>query len=369
MNSKLDTSAIELIKKLSMAFGPSGCEDNVAEIIENYVSPYADEIFHDNLGSVIAVYHRRVEEAEYDPDEEPGLPLEKPDVKKLMLCAPMDEAGFMIKSIDSDGYLKIAPLKGKSLKTLAGRNVTVGNESNKVIGYFGIKPTHLGGSGNFDSLYIDIGAKDKDDAKKYVSIGDFGTYRSDFIRFGKDDSLIKGKALNSRAGCAILCEILKTLKETNAALPFDVYFAFTCRDEISRSSAGAAASKVAPDCAVTVKGESADDISGEGYTASASLGGGATISIMDKGTIYDEEINSFIDTVAKKHALPIQPKKYVSAANGAAHLNRSLIGVKCAEISFPVRYSHTSCCVAAEADIAAVQNLLSAFISELAEHR
>ena len=360
-------TTLELAKELALAFGPSGCEEDVAKIIIEYLTPYADEISRDGMGSVIAVYKKRAASDEYDPNREPDTPSGTPDVTRLMLSAPMDEPGFMIKSIDSDGYLKIASLCGRDPKILTARNVTVGDEDRKTIGYVGVKPTHLGGSGDFDSLYVDIGAKDKDDALVHVEIGDFGAYRSDFVRFGKDDSLIKCKALDSRLGGAVLCSTLKHLSESGAVLPFDVYFAFTCRDEITRSSAGGAARKIAPDVAILVRGESVNDTAGDTYTASAKLGGGATMSLMDRGTLYDRELYTSILDVAKAEGIPAQVKQYVSDATGSAQINRALEGVRCAEISIPIRYSRTAACVASVHDLEATEKLTRAVIREWAK--
>ncbi len=360
-------STLELTEALATAFGPSGCEEDVAQLIIEYITPYADEISRDGMGSVIAVYKKRANEEEYDPDKEPDTPSGTPDVSRLMLAAPMDEPGFMIKSIDSDGYLKIAPLCGRDPKILTARNVTVGCEERKTIGYIGVKPTHLGGSGDFDSLYVDIGAKDKDDALAHVEIGDFGAYRSDFVRFGKDTDLIKCKALDSRLGCAALCSTLKYLSENDVKLPFDVCFAFTCRDEITRSSAGGAARKICPDVAILVRGESVNDTAGDSYTSSAKLGGGATVAFMDRGVLYDRELFTSILDIAKSEGIPAQTKQFVSDTRGSCDINRALDGVRCAEISIPVRYSRTAACVASIRDLTATESLLLATIRAWAE--
>lgn len=112
--SKYETyTPTELLRELSLAFGPSGCEGNVADIIREFVAPYADEVTSDRLGTVIAVYRRSVDgdcARSADPDEEPVTNEGKPEIDRLMFAAHMDEVGFMIKSIDGDGYLKIAAL-------------------------------------------------------------------------------------------------------------------------------------------------------------------------------------------------------------------------------------------------------------------
>ena len=132
---------LTLTKKFTSAFSVSGAEKPLADIIAKELAPVADAIETDAIGNLYV------------------LKKGKDSSRKLMIAAHMDEIGFVVTSIDGDGYLKIAALSGRDPKTLAGRNVTVGDETKQYKGYFGVKPAHLGGSGNFDSLYIDIGAK------------------------------------------------------------------------------------------------------------------------------------------------------------------------------------------------------------------
>lgn len=359
---------IDLLRELSMAFGPSGCEGEVAEIIREYVTPLADEVTSDRLGTVIAVY-RGSEEAKKarvgDPDAEPDTIEGVPEIDRLMFAAHMDEVGFMIKSIDGDGYIKIAALSGKNPNTLSGRNVMIGNEKKHVNGYFGVKPTHLGGSGGFDSLYIDIGAKNKEEAESLVSVGDFGTYRSDFVMFG--DGMIKGKALDDRLGCTVLCTVLKRLRENNVKLPFDVYFAFTVREEIGSSGAATAANKIKPDMAVIIEATAVDGTAGEDkYGSVARQNDGGCVSFMDKRTIYDRETYDFIMNTASRHNIKAQPKCYVSGGNDAGYVHLSGTGTKCATISAPARYIHTASNVVSESDFNSVIDLAYAAVVELA---
>ncbi len=364
--SKYDNyTPIDLLHELSLAFGPSGYEGEVAGIIKEFVAPYADEVTCDRLGSVIAVYRHAHECARNtNLDEEPMTAEGKPEIDRLLFAAHMDEVGFMIKSIDGDGYLKIAPLSGKDPKTLAGRNVSIGDETKRVNGYFGVKPAHLGGSGSFDSLYIDIGAANKEEAEKYVSPGDFGTYRSDFVQFGK--GMIKGKALDDRLGCTVLCMLLKRLRENQVKLPYDVYFAFTVREEIGASGAMTAANKIAPDMAIVIEATAVDGTKGEDkYGSVAKQGCGGCVSFMDRKTIYDREVYDFILATAEKTGIPVQPKCYVSGGNDAGYIHHSGVGVKCAAISAPARYIHTASNVIAEADMLSVIDLAYAVMMEM----
>lgn len=346
-------SGIDLLRELSLAFGPSGCEGNVADIIKENIAPYADEVLTDRMGSVIALYKGTGEESD--------------NVTRLMLSAHMDEVGFMIKSIDENGYIKMTPLSGRDPKTLVGRNVTIGDETRKTNGYIGVKPAHLGGSGNYDSLYVDIGAKNKEDAEAHVKVGDFGTYRSDFVRFGKDGAMIKGKALDDRLGCTVLCETLRRLSTSGTRLPYDIYFAFTCREEIGSSGALTAANKINPDMAIVFEATAVADVDGvEKNSRVAEQGRGGCISFMDKGTIYNEELYQLILETGKKYDIPCQSKNYVAGGNDAGHIHKSKAGVRCAVISAPARYIHTSSNVVRESDFWAICDLTQAVLKELA---
>ena len=356
----------DLLRELSLAFGPSGCEDNVADLIREFITPYADEITTDRRGSVIATYKKRREVPAYDLEEEPASPADHPDCEKLMLCAHMDEVGFMVKAIDGDGYLKMTGMASKDPVLLGGRNVTIGYEDRKINGFIGIKAVHQGGVGNFDQLYVDIGAKNKEEAEKYVEPGMFGTYRSDFVRFGTDGHKIKGKALDDRLGCTVLCYVLKHLSETKAELPFDVVFAFTTCEEIGRSSAKLAANIIQPDVAFNFEATAVEDIIGDKYGYVANQGQGPCISFLDRSSIVNKEVYDFIFKTAEKHNIPVQSKNYVAGGNDAGPIHLSGKGAKTAVISAPTRYIHTASNVIDERDLYFTLDLAKALIADLA---
>ena len=160
---------LETIKELSMLDGVSGRENAVREYIINAVSPYADSIETDPLGNLI-VFKK-------------GKNAPK---NKVMLDAHMDEVGFMITHINSDGTLDFERVGGIDKRVMLGRPVTVGE--NKVNGVIGVKATHMVPAAeklNMPStMYIDIGAENAEDAEKVVSLGDYACFNSDFVEFG-----------------------------------------------------------------------------------------------------------------------------------------------------------------------------------------
>lgn len=74
-----------------------------------------------------------------------------------------------------------------------------------------------------DALFIDIGAKDRDDAFTRVALGDRAVFTSQYTAFG--DGFLRGRALDDRVGCALLVELI------GSELAYDTHFAFTVQEE------------------------------------------------------------------------------------------------------------------------------------------
>ncbi len=352
MNELKNLYGLDLLRELSEAFGPTGCEDSVAEMIRSVVRSYADEVTLDKMGNLVAVLHGK----NHGTDAE----------KRLLLSAHMDEVGFMINEICGDGTLKFALVGGIIPYALSSRRVTVGDETNRVKGTIASKAIHLQRGDertkmpSVSDLYIDIGAKDKEDAEKYVHLGSFGTFDSAFRLFGEDEKLIKGKAIDDRFGCAVMCDLLRRLK-SEAQLEHDVYFAFTVREEVGLSGAKTAAYKVNPDFAVVLESTAVADNTGEGDERKvAVLGDGPAVSFMDRSTIYNKDVYEYVLDTAKKNGIKAQPKRFVSGGNDAGHIHRVRAGVKVIAISAPSRYIHTASNVIHRDDYQATLELVTA---------
>ena len=346
-------SGDELLRELSLAFGPTGCEDNVAELIRSQIKSYADEIRTDKMGNLTAVLHGQ----NHGTDAE----------RRLMFSAHMDEVGFMITNVNSDGTLKFSCLGGIVGSALPARRVTVGDENNKIAGVIGTKAIHqLKGDERetmpkTSELYIDIGAKDKEEAEGYVKRGAFGTFDSEYIHFGHDGKFIKGKALDDRVGVAVMIEACRRLAAKDERLPHDVYFAFTVREEVGHSGAGTTAYKIDPHMAFVLEATAVADNTGAPREKQvARLGEGPAISFMDRSTIYSRDIYEFVLETARENNIKAQPKRYVSGGNDAGHIHKTRAGIKTAAISAPARYIHTASDVIHADDFAAMTDLAEA---------
>ena len=351
---------IELVKQLSLAFGPSGCEDAVRSMIIEQIEGYCDGYCEDRVGNLIAKVCGR------------GLDYHPENPQKLMLSAHMDEVGFMIREITSEGYLKFGTLGGIDPRVLCGRGVTIYGKDDKVIpGVIASKAIHMQTPDErskvtpADKLYIDIGAMDKEDAEKYVAIGDCATFTSDFVTYGDEQKFMKGKALDDRCGCAALIEIMRALHTSACDLPFDVYFAFTRCEEIGISGAVVAANTIAPDYAIIMEATAINDLPGVSGSARVSaLFGGGVISLVDGGTSYDQNFVRYALQTGEEKGIKCQIKQYASGANDARVIQRSLTGVRVLALSLPTRYIHSASNVSTVEDYEAYRDLVLAMLKE-----
>lgn len=349
-------TGINLIRELSLAFGPSGCEDAVRSLIVEQIKGDCDNYTVDKAGNLIAVIRGR------------GPDYDKKNPRKLMLSAHMDEVGFMITAITEEGYLKFATVGGIDPRVLCGRHVQVGDEKRRIHGVIASKAIHLQTSEErskttpVKNMYIDIGAKDAEDAGKYVSVGDYAVFDSEFVTFGKDGAKIKGKALDDRAGCAMLIEIMRDFHGTPCNMPFDVYFAFTTCEEVGISGANVAAFGIAPDTAIILEATAVNDLPGAGRNFVSKQGEGGTLSLCDRGTVYDMGFIDYARQTAEQNGLKCQLKQAFTGGTDAAHIQRSLTGVRVLGLSLPTRYIHSASNVALYEDFEQTYKLVVAMI-------
>lgn len=335
----------ELLKELCLTDGISGDESAVRELIINKIKDVC-EYRVDSLGSIICFRKGR-----------------KTPAKKLMICAHMDEVGFMITSVRGDGTLSFGTVGGIDPSVIIGRQVRVGKERiNGVVGstaVHNLSKEQREKAPNTDSLYIDIGAADKAEAEKYVSPGDCAYFSSEFAELG---TRIKSKALDDRAGCAMMIELLREEHE------YDTYFVFNVQEEIGLRGSAVSAFAVAPDYAIVLEATTAADIDGaEGAKRVCELGKGPVISFMDRHTIYDKELYSLAFDIAKEKGLPCQTKTMIAGGNDAGAIHISGKGVRTISVSLPCRYLHSPSSVIESADLESTYRLVRTLSKRIPE--
>ncbi len=311
---------IETLKTLCGLSGVSSWEDPVRDYIRQRVEPHADRVEVDALGNLI-VFKRGAKAAG----------------NKLMLCAHMDEVGLMVKSVTEEGYLKFGCVGGIDRRILLGKQVEVGER--KIPGIIGLKAIHLTTAEErkkvpkLTDLYIDIGAKDKEEALAQVEPGDVCTFVSDAVEFG--EGLLKAKAIDDRVGCAVMVKLLEE------ELPMDCTFVFTAMEEVGTRGAFGAAFSVTPEIALVLEGTTAADVPAlEPDRQVCWPGKGPVLSWMDGGTIYDRGLFELLRELAEKNGIPWQMKHYLSGGTDGGAVQRTKAGVRVTGISAAVRYLH-----------------------------
>lgn len=283
----------------------------------------------------------------------------KSDNRPIMLSAHMDEVGLMVITIETNGLLKFKPVGGIDSRVLIGKRVRIGNDG--LPGVIGVKPVHLQKKKeqekpfDADSLYIDAGFMNSDEAKKYVAIGEFATFDADCLAFG--DGFYRGKAFDDRAGCLIL---LKLLLENND-LSFSA--AFTVQEEVGTRGAAVAAYALNPRIAMVVEATAAGDTPETGKEASGTvIGAGPAISLMDRTIIVSRKLRDEIVAVAEKASLPYQYRRFTGAGTEGGTIALSREGVETAVVSIPCRYIHSPHSVLKESDLKAAFSLVRGWL-------
>lgn len=301
---------MELIKKLVSAFGPSGREDEIREVIKSEIAPFVDEITVDNMGNLIC--------------------RKKGDGKKLMMTAHMDEIGIMVTHIDKNGFVRFASVGGVSPTNCIHRAVRFENGVEGVISGEGKTSAR---DWNLDKMYVDIGAENGEEASKMVKIGDMATFKGEFIDMG---SKISAKTMDDRIACYALIEAVKNV--TNC--PNDFYAVFTVQEELGLRGAKVAAQIVEPDMAIAVDVSSVGDTP-ESNIIDLKLGKGPSVKLRDASYIISPLARDFMIKCADEAKIPYQLEaaSFGGTDTGAVMLTGS--GVPSATTSIPCRYIHS----------------------------
>lgn len=336
---------LDTLKDLCNLSGISGREDKVRDYIISKIEGFC-EYSIDPLGNLICFKKGRQEAK-----------------NKVMLDAHMDEVGLIVTGIDSDGFVKFAKVGGVDSRVIIGRNVRIGDSN--VPGVLGIKPIHLidkSEEANIpkdEEMYIDIGACDRDEALKLISLGEEIHFENEFRQFG--NGFIESKAIDDRAGCAMLIDIIRS------DIEYDCWFSFSVQEEIGTRGAMASAFTIAPDYAIVTETTTAADINGaKGEERVCVCGEGGAVSFMDRSTVYNHDLYLKALEIAKKNNIKAQTKTKVAGGNDAGAIHKSRGGVKTVTVSVPCRYLHSPCCVCKYEDIVSSRDLVRALAEEFA---
>ena len=322
---------MELLKKLTQTFSPSGSEAKICEVIKNEVKPFTDDIWEDNLGNLIV--HK------------------KGNGKKILFSAHMDEIGVLVNYIEDNGFLRFSQIGGVMPHCALYQSVVFENGIRGTVAYE--EKTNLKKDFNLSKMYIDIGAKDANEAKSMVSIGDSAVFCGDFVA---NNDVITSKAMDNRVGVYILIKVLESLKECKN----DLYFVFSTQEELGCRGARAAANMISPDVALAV------DVTDTGDTPECNrmavkLGCGPCIKYMDNSIITHKLVNDAIKASADKVSVNLQHEVLTCGGTDAGAIHTTGVGVMTGAVSIPTRYIHTPRETVSFSDISGAIEVIKAF--------
>lgn len=325
---------LDLLEALCTLEGTSGREDSIRDYIISQVGNHPWKT--DALGNLTVRVKGR-----------------KPAKHTVALFAHMDEVGVMASFIRPDGLIAFTNVGGIVGTALAGKRVRFENGTPGVIG---VKPVHLSSAEEKsaapspEDLLIDIGASTREEAEALVRPGDTAVFIGEYTPLGEHKAL--SKALDDRAGCAVMLDMILS------GVEYDTTFCFTVQEEVGLRGAKTAAFGAQPEYAIVLESTTAADVAdAKGNDRVCVLGEGACVSMMDSTTVYTPALFRKVYAIAEENGIPVQYKTAVTGGNDAGSVHVSGKGVKTVTINVPTRYIHSASSVCDLRDLRAVRAL------------
>ena len=285
-----------------------------------------------------------------------------------MLDGHIDEIGVIVQYIDDEGLVYIGPIGGWDPQVLIGQRIRFLGRSGDVLGVVGKKPIHLLEPDERDKapklkdLHIDIGAKDGDEARGRIRVGDVAVIDASPIELLP--SRWASRSMDNRLGAWIALEAARLVAEAGGA-PGEVVACAVAQEEITLGGATTTAFSLEPDVAIVVDVTHATDAPGieKRQEGDHGLGSGATISV---GSIVHPLVAELLRDTAAAEGIPFAEEAqargtYTDA--DAVHLSRA--GVPCGLVSIPLRYMHSPVELVQLSDVEACAQLIAAFAQRL----
>lgn len=341
----------KLLKDISEVEGVSGFEKNATRLVKSYFEDSCDEIMYDNLGSII------------------GKKVGNPDGIKVLVTGHVDEVGFMVKSIEENGYLRVHPLGGWWPHVILAQNVTIiTRENKKIIGVFGAEPPHgmpaemRNKVKSMTDLYVDLGVNNKKEVLDLgVQVGDPIIPLTHFRRMN-NPKFLYGKAWDDRIAVAAIIEALHNVKDIKT--PNIIFGAGTVQEEVGLRGAKTVASLVHPDVALAVDVTMSYDLPSI-KDGEAKLGTGVALSMYDGSVIAHSGLFKYMEDLCKKHHISFTYDGLTAGGTDSGELHKAYDGVVNMTLSIPCRYFHSHSSIVHEDDYAATVKLLTEFFKDI----
>ncbi len=343
----MNEHSLNFLKQLLSTPGPSGDETAVSRIWRNEAQTFADEVRADVRGNSFAVL--------------------KGDAQRVLLAGHIDEIGIMISYIDDDGFLSFSGIGGWDPQVLVGQRVCLLGKKGEVIGVIGKKPIHLledeerKKTPKIKDLWIDIGAKNRDESAESVQVGSVGVIDSPVREL--PNGRLASRGLDDRIGAFIVLETLRLLAQDKPTAT--VAAVATCQEEITMAGAKTSAFSFDPQVAIAVDVSFATDHpdSDKKQYGDIKLGGGPVLS---RGSANSPLVYEMLMDTAERekirYSLEIAPR-YTGTDADAFHITRGGVATGC--VSIPCRYMHSPNEMIELTDVENTAKLIASFVRSL----
>jgi endoglucanase len=342
-------SVPDVLRRLLTAPGPSGYEQAPAAVFREACAEFA-EVTNDSVGSTVA---RVVGTA--------GGPV-------LAIVGHIDEIGLIVHHIDDDGFLWFTNVGGWDPVILVGQRLEIITRNGPVIGVVGKKPIHLLNeeerrkAPELKHLHIDIGAKDGDDARSLVRVGDVAVIVGEPVELPNDRVI--SRSMDNRIGCFVAYEAARLVAEAGGA-PGDVCAVAVSQEEITFAGARTTAFALEPDLAIVVDVTFATDApdTNEKEVGRHRFGSGP---VLQRGATLHPQIFELMHDVGEAEEIPFTATASARSTGtdaDAIHISRA--GVPTGVVSVPLRYMHTPVEMVQLDDVHNAARLIAAFARRL----
>ena len=323
------------LKRLCLVSSVSGSEEKIREEIRAIITPFVDEVSSDALGNLIALKKGRGN-------------------KKIMLCAHMDEIGFIVNYIEENGMIRVGTLGGIRLAA-ASYTMLISNKGVRgaLCANADAKPADY----KNDVMYIDIGAQSKREAERYVSVGDTFVCAPSLTKLC--GSRVCGRPIDDRVGCLALLELAERFSgvDTDAS----IYYVFSVQEEVGCRGSKPATFAIAPDIALCF------DVTSTGDTPNAtpmacSVGKGVAVKVKDNSVICHSGLVSELCDIAKSEKIPYQREVLTFGGTDTSSMQLTGLGSVAGALSIPTRYVHSGVELCDMKDVKACIDLAEKYI-------
>jgi putative aminopeptidase FrvX len=342
-------SVPDVLRRLLTAPGPSGHEQAPAAVFREACAEFA-EVTHDTVGSTVA---RVVGTA--------GGPV-------LAIVGHIDEIGLIVHHIDDDGFLWFTSVGGWDPTILVGQRLEIATRSGPVTGVVGKRPIHLLNdeqrrkAPELKHLHIDIGAKDGDDARSMVRVGDVAVIAGEPVELPNDRVI--SRSMDNRLGCYVAYEAARLVAEAGGA-PGDVCAVAVAQEEITFAGARTTAFSLDPDLAIAVDVTFATDApdTNEKEVGRHRFGTGP---VLQRGATLDPRLFELLHEAAEAEKIPFTvTASGRSTGTDADAVHAARAGIPSGVVSVPLRYMHSPVEMVQLDDVQNAAKLIAAFAQRL----